>query len=95
MSEYGIWNDWLGLGSSYFFYRTDMIDISKVNVQKFQPLFLFLFSYKMLVIRAGIHKMLVRIANREELLLQKQSDLGLHCFCTPFWLEILERLLYD
>ena len=27
--------------------------------------FLFLFSNKMLVFRAGIHKMLVRIANRE------------------------------
>ena len=29
-------------------------------------IFLFLFSKKMLVIRAGIHKMLVRIANRED-----------------------------
>ena len=28
--------------------------------------FLFLFSNQMLVIRAGIHKMLVRIANRED-----------------------------
>ena len=28
--------------------------------------FLFLFSNKMLAIRAGIHKMLVRIANRED-----------------------------
>ena len=28
--------------------------------------FLFLFSNKMLVFRAGIHKMLVRIANRED-----------------------------
>ena len=27
--------------------------------------FLFLFPYKMLVIRTGIHKMLVRIANKE------------------------------
>ena len=36
-----------------------------VNVLKFQTLCLFLFSNKMLVIRAGIHKMLVRIANRE------------------------------
>ena len=30
--------------------------------------FLFLFSNKMLVLRAGIHKMLVRIANREDLI---------------------------
>ena len=35
-----------------------------VNVLKFQTL-LFLFSNKMLVIRAGTHKFLVRIANRE------------------------------
>ena len=28
--------------------------------------FLFLFSNKMLVIRAGIHQMFVRIANRED-----------------------------
>ena len=42
----------------------------------------------MLVIRAGILKMLVRTANREELislLLQKQSDLGLHCLSRPLW----------
>ena len=32
--------------------------------------------------------MLVRVANREDpvrLLLQKQSDLGLHCLSRPFW----------
>ena len=36
----------------------------------------------MLVIRAGVHKMLVRIANREDpdqTASQKQSDLCLHC----------------
>ena len=33
---------------------------------KISNTFLFLFSNKMLVIRAGIHKMLVRIANRED-----------------------------
>ena len=39
-----------------------------VNVLKFWTLFLFdLFSNKMLIFRAGIHKMLVRIANREDL----------------------------
>ena len=36
-----------------------------VNVLKFRTL-LFLFSNKMLVFRAGMHKMLVRIANRED-----------------------------
>ena len=43
----------------------------------------FLFSNKMLVIRAGIHKMLVRIANREDL--KEQSDMGLLCLSRPFW----------
>ena len=39
------------------------------------------FSDNALIIRAGIHKMLVRIANREliRLLLKKQSELDLHC----------------
>ena len=37
-----------------------------VNVLEFQNTFHFLFTYKMLVIRTGIHKMLVRIANRED-----------------------------
>ena len=39
----------------------------------------------MLVIRAGIHKMLVRIANREGPDQKKQSDLGLPCLSRPFW----------
>ena len=40
--------------------------LSTVMVLKFQTLFLFLFSNKMLIIRAGIHKMRVRIAHRED-----------------------------
>ena len=36
----------------------------------------------MLVIRARIHKMLVRIAHRED---TERSDLGLHCLSRPFW----------
>ena len=52
--------------------------------------FLFLFSIKMLIIRAGICKMLVRIANREDpdqtaSSEEKQSDLGLSCLSRPFW----------
>ena len=42
--------------------------------------FHFLLSKKMWVIRAGIHKMLVRIANRED-----PFDLGLRCLSRPFW----------
>ena len=42
----------------------------------------------MLLIRAGIHKMLVNTVNRVDpfftLLLHKQSDLGLHCLSGPF-----------
>ena len=33
----------------------------------------------MLVIKAGIHKMFVRIVNRED------PDLSLHCLNRPFW----------
>ena len=57
--------------------------------------FLFLFSTKMLVIRAGFHKILVRIANRED---SYQSDQGLHYLSRPFGRElqfkILEHLPY-
>ena len=43
--------------------------------------FHFLFSKKMWVIMAAIHKMVVRVANRED---PDQSDLGLHCLSRPF-----------
>ena len=46
-----------------------MPDHVKTNYSKCSKIsntFLFLFSNKMLVIRTGIHKMLVRIADREE-----------------------------
>ena len=39
----------------------------------------------MVVIRAGIKKMLVRIANREEPDLTVSSDLGLPCLPRPFY----------
>ena len=58
-----------------------------------------LFSTKLLVIRAGIHIFLIRIANREGpdqtacLLLQNQSDLGLSCLPRPFWLTASVRHL--
>ena len=47
------------------------------NVLKFECLFLFLFSNKIFLIRAGIQKMLVRIAKREDpdKTASKQSDL--------------------
>ena len=45
--------------------------------------FLFLFSNKMLAFRAGICKILARIANREDSD-QMQSDLGLRCLSRPF-----------
>ena len=37
-----------------------------VNFLKFQTLFFIIYSYETLVIRAGIHKMLVRITNGED-----------------------------
>ena len=43
----------------------------------------------MLVIRAFIHKMLVRIANREDPDQTASSpDLGLHCLSRPFYQAI-------
>ena len=66
--------------------------------QKFQTFCPFLFSNKLLVFKAGIHKIDVRIANREDpdqTASQKQSalgllsvcldHLGLRCFSRPFW----------
>ena len=40
----------------------------------------------MLVIRAGIHEMVVRITEKIliRLLFQKQSDLDMHCLSRPF-----------
>ena len=58
-----------------------------VNVLKLKKN-LFLFSNKVYVFRAGIHKMPVRIANKEDpdqTASQKQSDLGLPCLSWPFW----------
>ena len=52
-----------------------------VNVPKILNTFLFMFSNKMFVFRAGIHKT-VRIGNRVDpdwAASQKQSDLSLHC----------------
>ena len=54
------------------------VNLLLCKCSKISNIFLFLFLNKMLVIRAGIHKMLVRKANREEPD-QKQFDLGLHC----------------
>ena len=39
----------------------------------------------MLVFRAGIHKILVRIANREDSDQTASSNLGLPCLSRPFW----------
>ena len=62
--------------------------------------YLFLLSNKMLAIRVGIYKMLVRIANSEdpdETASSDTADLGLHCcldiFGRQLVMEILEHLL--
>ena len=49
---------------------------------KISNTFLFLFASKMFI-RARIHKMIVRIANREDP--DQTADLGLHCSSRPFW----------
>ena len=66
-------------------------------IQNFEHFSLSVFN-KMLVFRARIHKMLVRIATGNtliRLLLQKQSDLGLLCLVlsgSQLVFEILEHL---
>ena len=48
----------------------------------------------MMVFKAGIHKMIARIANREDsdqIASQKQSDLGLRCFSRLFWQATILR----
>ena len=46
--------------------------------------FLFLCSNKMLVMKVETHKMLVKIANKEDL-----DDLRLHCLSRLFWQELV------
>ena len=60
----------------------------------------FSFYSLMIVIRVGIHRMVIRIANRkdpDQTALKKQSDLCLLCLSRHFWqansvLEILKHL---
>ena len=64
-----------------------------VNVLKFQTL-LDLFLNKMLVIRAGIHNMPDRIADREDPdQMKKQSDLGLPRLLWQAGLTLAQNLL--
>ena len=51
---------------------------------KISNTFLFLFSNKMLVFRAGIHKILVRIAKREDPGQTASEDMGLRRLSRPF-----------
>ena len=44
----------------------DTTNVCYGKCSKIAYTFLFLYSNKMLAIRAGVHKMLVRIANRED-----------------------------
>ena len=61
------------------------------QIPSFSSSFL-MFSNKMLVIRAGIHKMLVRIANRKDPI-EQQSDLGLCCLSRPFGEQLVCQIL--
>ena len=73
-------------------YAITNISYLKLNYGKCSKIsntFLFLFSVKMLIFSAGINKILVRLSKTGKtlirLLLQKQSDLGLHCLHRPYW----------
>ena len=62
---------------------------------KISNTFLVLFLNKMLLIRAGIQKMLVTIANREEPNQTASFGMGVHCLCffgRQLVFEILEHL---
>ena len=61
------------------------------NVLKFLTLFFSLFSNKMLLFRAGIHKMLVKIAKRKD---PGQTAVCIGFFGRQLVFEILEHLLY-
>ena len=69
------------------------LDYQKLKCSKISNTFLFLFSNKLLVIKAGIHKMLVRIANREDP--DQNNLLGLHCLMSrPFWHATLVLIFF-
>ena len=78
-----------------FRYATSVQNFRTFNdkCSKIPNTFLFLFSNKMMVICAGIHKLLVWLANRED---PDQSDLVLSCclglFGRQLVFEILEHL---
>ena len=76
----------------FFFCKLVFEILENLPHSKISNTFLFLFSGKMLVIRVGIDKMLVRIANREDSLQTASSDMGLHCLSTPFWLHFQQFL---
>ena len=88
------------LGSISFTRNTGLTHtqmVLTVNVLKFRTLH-FLLSIKMLIFRAAISKMLVRIANRgdPDQTASNQSDLGLRClglFGRELAFKILETLL--
>ena len=83
--------------SSSAFILTHFINPSPVNkiyhkCSKILNNFLFLFINNLLDFRSGIHKILVRIANREPLVrLLLQPDMGLPCLSRPRVFEILEH----
>ena len=63
-----------------------MLQVYYGKCSKISNIFLFLFSNKMLFIRAGIHKLLVKVANRE--------DPGQTAFLDrPFWQAVSIRNL--
>ena len=62
------------------------VRISYGKCSEISNTFLFWFTNKILVMRAVIHKMLVRRANREYPdQTASASDLGLRCLSRPFW----------
>ena len=60
------------------------ISVTYSKCSKILCSFIFLFSNKMLIFRAGIHKTLVRRANREDPYQTASLEAGLHCLTFLF-----------
>ena len=77
-------------------YKMVYFNFTYSKCSKISNTFLFLYSNKRLVFRAGIHKMFVRLANREypDQTVSSELDLSLHHVGGQLVLEILGNLPY-
>ena len=74
-------------GKNYIFYIATVcysnLYLQNGKCSKILNTFLFLLLNELLITKAGIHKMLVRIANSEDP--DQTASSGLYCLSQPFW----------